>query len=250
AGSGTPNARPTPRRSGRRSLRRTRSGTELGAEAGSSGVAPASAARIALGPGRRHGRRDLSQRHGADLARLPGEQPAVVVHLAEVIGEVGDDVEQEVSGRHGEPGGRLRVRLLESRLGEARHTALYRRDRGVDFPQQLRPRYVPPRELGVAVAHVARPRQHRADEELDVSPEVERQRAGAVADPRCHAPDIPSSAYASISRRSALRSRRKIAAIQVVSMEGSPQRLYGRYSSGNRSFSAPSFGRSLNTMYG
>jgi len=59
-----------------------------------------------------------------------------------------------------------------------------------------------------------------------------------------------SSAYASISRRSAPRSRRKIAAIQVVSMEGSPQRLYGRYSSGNRSFSAPSFGRSLNTMYG
>src|SRR5437764_15435650 len=85
---------------------------------------------------------EVAQRHGADLPRLPGEQPAVVVYLAEVIGEVADEVQQEVSGRYGEPARRLGIGLAQRRVGETRHAALHRPERGVDLAQQLHPRDV------------------------------------------------------------------------------------------------------------
>ena len=69
----------------------------------------------------------------------------MIVHLAEVIGEVTDEVQQEVSGRDGEPARRLGIGLAERRVWEARHAALHGREGGVELAQHFRPRNVAPK---------------------------------------------------------------------------------------------------------
>ncbi len=115
----------------------------------------------------------------------------MIVHLAQMIGEMDGEVEQEVPGRELHSAHRLRIGFRQVLVAQAAHRLGDRGKGGVDLPEQLRPRSVAPAELGLAVAHVPRSAEYGADEVQEITCQMEGQVAGRVGNPRCYPPQIP-----------------------------------------------------------
>src|SRR4051812_48553408 len=122
----------------------------------------------------------LLHRYRAHAHRVSSDRATMVVHLAEVIREMREEMNGEELGRHRPAGDLLRI------LG----VPLYCRDRverGVDrFPARVESgehfgaRHGATSELSVAVANETRVAESGSEEVLEISGEVQREVAAGV----------------------------------------------------------------------
>src|SRR3990172_1799787 len=118
-----------------------------------------SAAMTRLGVTGRSPVRERRERDGADRRGAARHHAPVIVHLPEMVREVRLEMGQKASRRQPEPA------HLE-RKGRVERGGVERGQRAgdvvggrLDLRDELRARHVAPRELGLAIAHVARDRE-------------------------------------------------------------------------------------------
>ena len=104
----------------------------------------------------------------------------MVVDLAQVIGEVGREVNQIVAGDHLRPSDRFGILSRDVRLRRSGQRRLHPGAGGFDLADQLRPRHTPEGKLRRAIPDIVGPGQPGPKVVLQVSREVQGEGAGHV----------------------------------------------------------------------
>src|SRR6266498_5654931 len=122
--------------------------------------------------------------------RLTGENAAVIVHLAQVVGEMRREVREKGSGRGADAADLFGKGAGEVGLADLAHAVFDRGDGVVDLAQQLGARHVLVAEFGIAIADIPVLAEHVAEEVLEIAGEMEREVAARIRDARTHLPEI------------------------------------------------------------
>src|SRR5438034_539070 len=119
----------------------------------------------------------------------------MIVHLAQVVGEMRREVREKRSGRGVDAADLFGKGTGEVCLGDLAHAVFDRGDGVVDLAQQLGARHVLVAEFRIAIADIPVLAEHVAEEVLEITGEMEREVAARIGDARRPLPEMASGGY-------------------------------------------------------
>src|SRR5947207_7580803 len=117
---------------------------------------------------------ELADRDIPHAVIAPGNEPPMVVDLAEMIAAMHGKLDEPVARLERPIADALWVLGIERNVARRCERARDHVQRGVDLAHDLGARHIAAIELGVAVADVTRGTERRADEMLEVAREMQR----------------------------------------------------------------------------